>query len=261
MEKYTILGQEFTHQELKDRFSIPDNIRIEGCSVISTDEKQREYMNKLNNVMVFEVFGFGEELSKLLLENEIIYSDPLEIFNPNLSVEMLMNAGFGKVQAENYLKGIKDTYSKGIPFNLLIKTLNINGCGNTIAEQFTRKYYGMDHSTVGLTKAIWSELEESNGKFEDMISKIQNFGYSVINPYKDEKPISADSIKVVLTGSPKGFGFKTKAEFLKKFPNLVEVKKMADADCLVTDSLTSSSSKMKDAAKFNKTIKTYEDQF
>ena len=60
------------------------------------------------------------------------------------------------------------------------------------------------------------------------------------------------------TGSPKEVGFKTKEEWIKQFPNLVE-SDIKEANYLITDSYTSSSSKMKTAEKKGITIKTYGD--
>ena len=62
----------------------------------------------------------------------------------------------------------------------------------------------------------------------------------------------------VMTGSPVGFGYKTKAEFRASLSEgYVEVKKVEDADLLITDDLESRTSKMKKADKLGVVIKTY----
>lgn len=262
-EKVVILGKEFTYAELEERFSLPQNVTIEGCHTISNDMDSVEYLEKLNAVLSFGVFGFKEQLCKLLISDSLIYENPLLIFNRNYTtVEKLIELGFGKKQAQNYYDGLRETFKDGIPFNLVIKMLNITGCGETIQEEFTKKWYGKEYSTFGLNKEIWSCLENlgNDGTIHYILGKLKDYGYTTFNPYK-EVVLTSENIKVLLTGSPKEHGFKTKAEFLSKYPNLIEVKKMSDADMLITDSLESKSSKMKDAEKLNKQIKTYADKF
>ena len=64
-----------------------------------------------------------------------------------------------------------------------------------------------------------------------------------------------------MTGSPKDHGWKTKEEFVKALQAFgdVEEVKLSDKNCgfLVTDSMSSTSSKMKDATKKGVKIETY----
>ena len=63
-----------------------------------------------------------------------------------------------------------------------------------------------------------------------------------------------------MTGSPKAFGFATKADFISKFPMVEEVS-ISDKKCqfLITDDYNSTSNKMGVATKKGITIKTYGD--
>lgn len=63
-----------------------------------------------------------------------------------------------------------------------------------------------------------------------------------------------------MTGSPKGFGYKTKEEFVKAFPRVEEVK-LTDKICqyLITDDYNSTSNKMEIATKKGVKIVTYGD--
>lgn len=254
MQEVVINNKTFTYKELEERFNLPKDVEIVGCNVVSKNSNRVDELKLLNSVGVFEVFGFGSEMNKMIIESNKIKINYLNIFS--LTNDELMVFGFGSKQASNYTTKLKETYKDGVPFNLLVRALNVSGVGDTISEQFTRYWFGLDYSTFGLTKDSWNELLEKTDVLKQQIQHLETLGYDVINPYKIDV-VSEGSIKVVLTGSPKIFGYKTKAEFLEKFTNLVEVKKVSDCDVLITDDLNSTSSKTKDANKFKKQIKTY----
>ena len=65
--------------------------------------------------------------------------------------------------------------------------------------------------------------------------------------------------KIIMTGSPEEFGYKTKAVFLQQHPELEETTKFTECDILVCDNLESNSSKMQKARKLGIPIKTYGD--
>lgn len=64
--------------------------------------------------------------------------------------------------------------------------------------------------------------------------------------------------RVILTGSPKNLtNYQTKEDWLKGHPGFIEVTRFQDADILFTDSLKSTSAKMKRAKKIGLEIKEY----
>jgi NAD-dependent DNA ligase len=105
-------------------------------------------------------------------------------------------------------------------------------------------------------------LNTNSKEYKSVMSFIQTIkdnGYSIES---DNKPaISADSIKIEFTGSPKEFGFKTKDEFIKLVTDhgFVQTSLSKDSTYLITDDLESSSSKMAKARKLNVSIVTYGD--
>ena len=68
---------------------------------------------------------------------------------------------------------------------------------------------------------------------------------------------ATDAIPVIMTGSPKKFGFATKADFLAQHPEYVETTEWKQCKILFTDDLASTSSKMKKAESLGIEIKTY----
>lgn len=258
---HTLLGQQYTQEQLEKLYNLPKNVIIDGCHVISTDYDATDYLKSVASIKAFPIFGFGTELSKLLANDDVLATSPLRIFdNTYLTESKLIQLGFGRTQAKSFFEGLTKTYKHGIPFESIVKTLNIDGCGKSIIEQFTRFYYGMPFSTSGLTRDVWNDLLTYKEKsyFENAIVELKSYGYDVISGIV-ETVVNMDSIKVMLTGSPKEFGFKTKSEFLAKYTNLIEVKKLQDADFLVTDDVESGSSKMKKAKQLKVNVKTYGD--
>ena len=76
---------------------------------------------------------------------------------------------------------------------------------------------------------------------------------------EEQEDDGVEKIKVILTGSPEEFGYKTKSVFLQQHPNLEETSSWKEIQILVTDSLESNSGKMQKARKAGIPIKTYGD--
>jgi DNA ligase (NAD+) len=147
---------------------------------------------------------------------------------------------------------------KSIPYEKIIRILGYENVGRKISQQLAREHAGLDFSYASLERALVDKVhtEEVESYIKDAVSVLETFGVIVDRPVAPK----TDTLGVVMTGSPKVFGFKTKKEFLIKYPNLVECS-MTDAICkyLITDDLSSTSSKMKAANKKGIEIKTYGD--
>lgn len=259
-ENIKIAGQEFTYSDLQEKFNIPDNCKIDGCNLVPLEaSSQIEYLRFKHFIAMFPLDGFAGKTADKLSDIDELFDNPINLFNPEVvNIESLKSVGFGPSQAPSFIAELEKWKTKGIPLYRFIKALGIDGCGNTISKEFSKKISGVDFSTSGLTKEIWSELESRESEIWEMVTFVQTFGY-IVN--FDEVIIktepSADSKSYVLTGSPKEHGFKTKAEFQALVLNWSEAKKIKDADFLITDDVASSSSKTKEANKLGKQIITY----
>ena len=149
---------------------------------------------------------------------------------------------------------------KSIPYEKVIQILGYENVGRKITQQLAREHAGLDFSYASLERALVDKLHtpEVESYIKEAVSTLEARDVTVDRPQAPGK--NDNSFGVVLTGSPKGFGFATKKEFLVKYPNLFECS-MSDATCkyLVTDDLNSTSGKMKAAAKKGIEIKTYGD--
>lgn len=139
----------------------------------------------------------------------------------------------------------------------LLRLLQIPGMGDVTAMQIARYYSDISYSFSGLEKALVDSC--INGEYAEYIKtskdNVEQFGVHVANL---EEPNVQSSITYEMTGSPKAYGFVTKAEFMKNVPTWRHTKLEKTTTYLITDDLTSSSSKMNKAKKYGIEIITYE---
>lgn len=163
----------------------------------------------------------------------------------------------GPNKSKKLLKQIRSV--KSIDVHRLIYMHAIDGCGWSMATQIGRKLSGIDHDFKGLTKNILNEILNGATKhiIMDSIKRITSLGVAV-NHLKDAEESVEITKRYVLTGSPKVHGFTTKTEFKATIPeSWQEVKKLKDADLLITDDMFSTSNKMKQAAELGIEILMY----
>ena len=145
---------------------------------------------------------------------------------------------------------------KSLPYEKVIQILGYENVGRKITQQLAKEHAGLEFSYASLEKALVEKLhtKEVESYIKEAVSTLESLGVTIDRP---EAP-KGEVVGIVLTGSPKAFGFPTKKEFLAKYTNLVECS-MSDAICkyLVTDDMNSTSSKMKAAEKKGIEIKTY----
>jgi len=149
---------------------------------------------------------------------------------------------------------------KSLTYEQVIISLGYDNVGKKLSAQIAREHCGLIPDYTGLERALVTMLHDPDVEdaIKNAVKTLEKLGILIDKPKKEME--TKDTIYVCMTGSPKIFGFPTKAEFIAKFPNLVDVE-ITDKRCqyLITDSYDSTSSKMKNAEKKGITIKTYGD--
>jgi len=147
---------------------------------------------------------------------------------------------------------------KSLTYAQVILIQGYDGIGRKVSEQAAREYCGLTPNYASIEKALVRKLQEPEviSHIKSVVSELESLGITIDKP--EDKKEETGTVYVCMTGSPKPFGFKTKEEFISKFPNLVEVS-VTDKNCnfLITDDLNSTSSKMKAAEKKGVKIVTY----
>ncbi|MCK9544996.1 MAG: hypothetical protein M0R03_23520 [Novosphingobium sp.] len=148
---------------------------------------------------------------------------------------------------------------RSLTYEQVIQMLGYDNVGNKISTQLAREHAGLDFDYAHLEKALVEKLrsQEVSDYIKYVVKGLEGLGITIDRPKNEEK--SLDRIGVVMTGSPKAFGYATKEAFLAKFPNMYDAKKLkaGESKYLITDDLNSTTSKMEDAKKKGIEIKTY----
>lgn len=257
-----------------NKVPLPQNSIIDGCHLYAIDAEDHIKMSKFIYgcyVLGFKHFGYAS-FKKLA---ETLDYNPFNIFDKTLINEQsLLSLGFGPTQSIKFVNTITKTASNKIDLNKIIVAMSISDCGWNTSTQVSKwiaknvlnidgTIFDIEPITKGLTHKVFESCTTGND-FDDIILNIEilksngvevNFAKELPKASKfDESEI----IKYVMTGSPKAFGFATKAEFVKTLPeNWIEISKVKDANYLITDSMESKTSKTVEANKFNVSIKTY----
>lgn len=261
-ETYEIGGKTLTRQQLIEDFNMPLDAEVDGKNAVSLDSE--EFIQRAKSIYFYSCFpidGFSGSTYSKIYDNILKGMHPANLFNLDIvNSDSLLAAGLGPNQSVNFMKALAAHRNSTIDFSVLLDTQNITGCGGAIRKQFSRKLSGLSYDFSGLTRTVLEEIELSGlerAKTEVFLDRFANIR---VVPVVDDAPviITDSTKKFVLTGSPKEFGFKTKAEFLTEIPNWIEIGKVPDADYLITSDVNSNSSKTKAAKANNTEIITYE---
>lgn len=145
----------------------------------------------------------------------------------------------------------------------VIQALKFKDVGESISEQVANYLEGKPYSWSGLTKeAIAPFLNEKSIEMITLNKFIETLTLNNIKMIKTEvEVIPTESIIYEMTGSPKEAGYAKKEDFVAfaKSHGYFHGKLNKDCNLLVTDSMSSSSSKMNQAIKLQIEIMTYDD--
>lgn len=252
-------GQEISYGYLRNTLGLPKDAIIDGCNAVATGKNDEILLQKVyhfSRCLPFD--GFSEKSFAKLATGTEILNDPYIVFDEKIiDDDFMKDKGFGPGQIKNFNKA-RDKYKKiGIKLDKMIQAFGILNCGESISREYAKEYAGLEPDYSGKTMAVVEECHDNFINFANIEERLVGLGYNVIGPQREDPKESAAAL-VILTGSPKTFGFATKKEFLDQYPNWTETKKWTEADFLITDDLESKSSKMSKAQKSGVQIITYE---
>lgn len=260
------MSNQLTPEQLL-KFNITEDIQELGYSFNGVDlicENAESFrLHKIKYAIAkYDIFGLGGKAYKEIAK---IIDKPHQIFFLNQSTKFMQDI-LGRSKGKTLIDGLNKLRNEGIPLWKIIIGLMVDDCGTTISKEFA-KYYANKYADInvsysfdGLQKSVIVELESRVPELTKIISELHDNSVIVQFPEEEEK-ISDDAIFYVMTGSPKEFGFKTKSEFSNSLPkNFIEQKGMnSETHYLITDDLSSKSSKMKKAEKLGIKVILYTD--
>jgi DNA ligase (NAD+) len=214
--------------------------------------KMKKFMAGLG---VFKLDKFGGVTRSTLYESG--YDEIWKIFDRSLfNEDKLVATGFFK--SGKTLTSLLNEVDKVKKVSLwqVINSLGFDGVGNTAAKEIAKYIRGQEHSFSGLERAAVTGFDEGTEKLErieKLVNTLKANGVEV-----EEEIVLKNGIGYEMTGSPKSSGFNVKSDLEKFLLSHGYIHKgLKDAKILLTDSVTSSSSKMQAARKQGVEIREY----
>ena len=186
----------------------------------------------------------------------------MQLMNNDVCEEILYSVMGMSKSVINMVRSLND-YRKKMKLSDIIRGLCIEGCGETTSVVCAKIISGLEYDISGLNEDAYSwALDESSENYKN-VKKFQN--YLNIENMKEEviDNNGSEKIPVILTGVTTEAGYPTKAAWLAAHPQytMVDDTKAGWSVCkiLFTNDITSSTSKMKKAAKLGIEIRVYEE--
>ena len=228
----------------------------EDCSGVAVKKFQK-------GMLAFEISGIGPAIFKKLYDAGVRDIVDLLTVTPDILIES------GEFKDGRALDKIMEAISaiKTIKLSALIESLQFDKVGSTISKEIEKYYSGLPFDFAGFDYSVRDKVMDRNSdmmlKIQDVIEDISSIpDVQLIMPKIDDKPVTDTKFEtriIEMTGSPKPFGYDTKNDFIATVAPFGIVAGSLNKDCsfLVTDDLSSMTSKMAKAVKLGVQIVTY----
>ena len=257
------------HSSPEGNMNLPENTHVErdansGALHLMKEFKENEEEENqfLNSALTLNINTIGPAAAR------DIYEVCREAFSPLSNILYVMNEngyrmiydalGDGK-SIQNYVENMRN-FVRYITLTDIIKSFNFKSCGTKASEVCAKILLGQQYSTSSLPAESYQWALNSNSRQYYMVIKAIEMLDMSLEDFQSQETkddFEGEKQKIIMTGSPEEFGYKTKAVFLQQHPELEETTKFTECDILVCDNLESNSSKMQKARKLGIPIKTY----
>lgn len=262
----------------KSKAGIPEHAYIDGIHLMLPPEFALE-KRFINGVLTLGVDGMGWNFAKRIYESMYQLQDnhspvfqDLYTLVVNSNCQQLadaLNFDLNKKSDSKVIYGIIER-CHNIWADHYFKCLQIPGLGAKGCWNLAMYLDNCEYSFDGLEQAPIDEaLTNYTVQYKKYVGKTIKSGKVMLQEIANEAAqrlqnagqiTNTSKLKVVMTGSPKSSGFKTKSELLQRFAQLEDVGDNVDiCDLVLTNDLSKSSSKMKKAEAKGAKIMTYED--
>jgi NAD-dependent DNA ligase len=225
---------------------------------VFSDDSEKEKMRFKASANALVINGIGPAAADMLytkLHNDIDnLINIVYLMKPDMYRLIYSRLGTSK-STDNIVQGLKD-FAQHITLEDVILSFCFKNCGHRASALCAKIMKGEDYSTTNFSKAVYGWAEDPNSDEYRMVMEVVN----ELNIDMEPQDTSVDSgqIPIIMTGSPKEFGYSTKKDFLNAHPEYVETTNWSECKILFTDDLSSTSSKMKKAAKAGIEVRLYD---
>lgn len=213
-------------------------------------------------IRTFKIENIGSSSIRKIYEAG--FKSILDIFDfQKFNEEALIKTGLFKEgrALEIIIQNIKGVQSVSI--SQVLMACQFENLGWATAQELGKFLSGIDYDFKGLNKEVVNSITNENSDRRKFLMDFVNIlnGSGILVTYDESKVKDNSIIYFEMTGSPGSSGFKIKSEFITFLSDKGYEHHKLNSECkyLITDSYTSSSSKMKAAQKLGVEIITYED--
>lgn len=223
----------------------------DNCSGVAVKKFQR-------GMASFDISGIGPSTYKDLYDAGVRDIADLLSITPNMLIDTEI---FKDGRAlEKLMESIKSV--KSLKLSSIIESLQFDKVGSTYSKEIESYLSLGTYNSSGMDYIIREQIEDKdsnlNVSVRDILNKLSKIdGLTIITPTKKS---NVNDMKIVeFTGSPKEFGFDTKEDFEKEIEPFGYIHGLLNKNCtyLITDDLSSKTSKMNKATKLGVEILTY----
>ena len=261
-----VIEPAYETQEFRDKHGFTkDNTAFNGTDIFF-DGVNIEKKKFINAIICAGFDNVGYAIAKDLYEAG--YTSILQLFDYDPK-RLSHKYALGSITANSILKQIQ-TKLINCKLSKLVFLMRFNGIGGVSAKRLAKHIKSIicgNGDAIAKFNKYEKEVLRSQ-EYQHFINFVkQNMDKIRMDEDDVAQNVSFDKlvVKICMTGSPKQFGWKTKAEFIKaleeKCNGIIAYQEVSvkDAAFLITDDVNSNSSKTKEAKKHNKTIITYSD--
>ena len=252
---------EIVHAAGTENINLPEDGEVNGVHLmkIFNDESELQKNQFIASANALNINTIGPAAASNLwdsLHNDIDNLCNIVLLMTDDNCELIYEKLGKSRSVDNIVKNLKE-FRSHLTLEDLILSFCFKNCGHRASALCAKIITGQDYSTASMGAESYKWAENPNSKeYMQVVNTAELLGIS-LEPTEDDSA-DGDKIPVIMTGSPKEFGFNTKKDFLAAHPEYVETTSWSDCKILFTDDLSSTSGKMKKAAKAGIPVKLYE---
>lgn len=224
---------------------------------VFNDDSEKEKMRFVASANTLVINGIGPAAASKLwdaLHNDIDnLINIVYLMKPDMYNLIYSRLGHSR-STDNIVQGLKD-FAQHITLEDVILSFCFKNCGHRASALCAKIISNGNYSTSGFSSAVYGWAENPSSTEYNMVMDVVNELGIDITPQTSQS--SGSQIPIIMTGSPKDYGYNTKKDFLAAHPEYVETTNWSECQILFTDDLDSNSGKMKKAQKNGITIQEY----
>lgn len=223
-----------------------------GKHLIAIDEQKSIEFKFVAALRLLQIQGIGDTIAEQI--GKVLNYDILEIFNQEHKPKLSAAIGGGAV----WLKFCEIYNKKTLYLNELINLLQFDNVGPKISLKIAKLLMRMSTDTSNISSDVLVNVCRGEGvqKIKAAMQTLKSYGIQTLKPVD----VTDETITFEMSGNPPSM---TKQQFTEKlkeqYPNSIHTSLTKETKYLFVDSLSSNTSKVIKARKYNIPIYTYMD--